>query len=167
MFGLGIFFAFSAPPIYVCQLREMIEMGKRRGALLPVVSLGLLGAHGQIVETRETQRASANQHEATVGHISVPPSGSNSIRNTRAYKTVGLQPRPVPSINLLGSIATASPEESFALNWDLVYIRDDKEISVVDITHPASLQIKATALSSVIQNSGLIHYETSDCYLVT
>ncbi len=67
------------------------------------------------------------------------------------------KPRTIPAIPLLGSVATASPAESFAINGNLAYTCDDDEISAIDITNPASMHVLATATAPLIQNSGDIH----------
>ncbi len=54
-------------------------------------------------------------------------------------------------------MVTASAAQSFALNGNLAYTCDNNEISVIDISNPASPRIVATAAASIIQNSGDIH----------
>ncbi len=67
------------------------------------------------------------------------------------------RPRSATPVVALNSVATASPAESFALNGTLAYVCDDNEISVVDISNPASPRVVATALSGLVQNSADIH----------
>src|SRR5580698_8263435 len=86
---------------------------------------------------------------AAVSGYGVPLSRSSSTaKATRAGAHArGPRPRGGPSVTLLGSVTTASPAESFALNGNLAYVCDDDEISVVDISNLQSPQVVATALS--------------------
>jgi hypothetical protein len=62
-----------------------------------------------------------------------------------------------PAVAFLGSSPTSSPAESFALNGNLAYVCDDNEVTIVDVTNPANLQVVGTALSTLINNSADIH----------
>src|SRR5258708_29298662 len=70
-------------------------------------------------------------------------SGPSVPTPARGNAKVTPSPRSQPSVNLLGSTATASPAESFALNGSLAYVCDDNEISVIDVSTPASPPFKA------------------------
>jgi hypothetical protein len=59
----------------------------------------------------------------------------------------------VPVFNLIGSVATASPAESVAINGNTVYTCDNNEVTVVDATNPASPAIAGTALAGAINNA--------------
>src|SRR5262249_51032799 len=65
--------------------------------------------------------------------------------------------RELAAVSLLGSIATPSSANSFALSGNYAYVCDDNEIAVVNIANPALMQILGTASSPIIQNSGAIH----------
>jgi hypothetical protein len=67
------------------------------------------------------------------------------------------QNNPPPPVQLLGSVPTASPAETFALSGNLAYSCDNNEISVINIANPASPQVVATAGASIILNSADIH----------
>jgi hypothetical protein len=60
-------------------------------------------------------------------------------------------------ISLLGSVATPSSANSFALNGTLAYVCDDDEISVVNIANPANPQLVGTATAPLIMKAGGIH----------
>ena len=70
--------------------------------------------------------------------------------------SLGSTPRSA-AVTFLGSVPTASPAESFALNGNLAYVCDDNEVTIVDVTNPANPQVVGTALSTLINNSADIH----------
>jgi large repetitive protein len=61
------------------------------------------------------------------------------------------------SLDLVGSVATASVAETVALNGNTAYVCDENEVSVVDVTNPAKPTLITTALSSYITNASNIH----------
>lgn len=68
-----------------------------------------------------------------------------------------LKPRDFTSLTQIGTVATASPAESFAVSGNLAYVCDDNEIFVIDVSNPQNLQVVGTATSSLIQNSTASH----------
>ncbi len=99
------------------------------------------------------------KHAAVSGY-GVPPPRSSAVANSKhpGARATGLRPRGGgSSVTLLGSVATASPAESFALNGNLAYVCDDNEVSVVDTTNPQSPQVVATALSGLFQQASDTH----------
>ena len=58
--------------------------------------------------------------------------------------------------NLLGSLTTASPAQSVALNGNIAYVCDQNEVSIVDITNPANPKLLGTALAGAISSAGTI-----------
>jgi hypothetical protein len=95
---------------------------------------------------------------AAAGNSRALPPGSNKAIKSGRPNISGPQPRDgSPSISLLGSVVTASPAESFALNGNLAYVCDNNEISVIDITNPQSPQVVATAASGLFANSALTY----------
>jgi|SRR5579864_6128563 len=74
-----------------------------------------------------------------------------------AVVKASVKPRLIPAIPLLGSVATASAAESFAVNGNIAYTCDNNEISAINITNPANMQVVGTATAPLIQNSGDIH----------
>ena len=87
------------------------------------------------------------------GSGTLPKMLSHRVPVTKA----NAQPRTMPSISLLGSVATASPAQSFALNGNIAYTCDNNEISAIDIINPAHMKIWGTVTAPIIQNSGLIY----------
>jgi hypothetical protein len=87
----------------------------------------------------------------------LPRSSSTAKGKHAGARASGLRPHDSPAVSLLGSVATASPAESFALNGNLAYVCDDNEVSVVDVTNPQSPQIVATALSGLFQQASDTH----------
>lgn len=55
-------------------------------------------------------------------------------------------PRGGTSPTRLGSVATASPAESFVLNGNPAYTCDDNDVSVIDIIQSSSSTVVDTAL---------------------
>lgn len=62
----------------------------------------------------------------------------------------------LPGITYLGSVPTPSPAQSFALNGNLAYVCGRNEISIVNISNPASPLMVGTAFSSQIADTELI-----------
>jgi uncharacterized membrane protein len=58
---------------------------------------------------------------------------------------------------LLGTAQTPSPAESLALKGNLAYVCDDNEISIVDVTHPASPVLVNSVAPPGMMNDGLAH----------
>jgi hypothetical protein len=68
--------------------------------------------------------------------------------------------RSAGSVTPLGSATTASAAQSFALNGNVAYTCDNNEISVIDISNPATPHVIGTATNNIIQNSADIHCDT-------
>ena len=110
------------------------------------------GVYGQTASA-----AAAQGDAATVsGQRSELPIVPGAKRPSVGTKPIRLD-SPGPSISFLSSVPTASPAESFALNGTLAYVCDDNEISVIDVSNPASPVLVTTALSGLVQNSDNIH----------
>ena len=128
-----------------------------RCAFLAMLLSGI-NAHSQTAGQDGTGSNSAERRIEAGGRINGAPTSPTPLtRQTPSAKKLAGAPRSVTSVTLLGSVTTASPAESFAMNGNLAYVCDDNEISVVNIANPASLQIVATALSGLIHNSGLTY----------
>ncbi len=89
------------------------------------------------------------------------PAGSNSttLQNTLTVTSPSNFPT---SLTLVGSVATASTAETVALlqvsgMQTLAYVCDENEVSVVDVSNPASPTVLTTALSTYISNAANIH----------
>ena len=50
-------------------------------------------------------------------------------------------------LTLVGSVSTASPAQTIGINANTVYTCDNNEISIIDVTHPATPALLATASS--------------------
>jgi hypothetical protein len=103
--------------------------------------------------------APSRERESVSGGKNVLPRAAANPSRAMAGRIgrFAVSPAAGPSVTLLGSTPTASPAESFALNGNLAYVCDDNEISVIDVTNPSNPHIVATAVSSLIHNSGNIH----------
>jgi hypothetical protein len=88
------------------------------------------------------------------GRTSVVPSKGHTRIPTLPARPLN---NPAPSINLLGTVPTASAAESFALSGNLAYTCDNNEISVINIANPSNMTVAGTATASLIQNSADIH----------
>ncbi|HXP85327.1 MAG TPA: VWA domain-containing protein [Bryobacteraceae bacterium] len=103
---------------------------------------------------------SQTQVRATGGDGKMSGSGRDTtVPRTSARGAKPAIPRPEggpgPSVTLLGSVATASPAESVALNGNVAYVCDDNEISVVNVANPSALQVTGTVTNPLIQTSGI------------
>ncbi len=123
-----------------------------RALLAAAAAILLLQAGPVSAQTTSGKKVAAS------GYGGPLPSGF-SIRNSKTTTAHISGPRPHggPAVTLLGSVVTASPAESFALNGNLAYVCDNSEISVVDISNSQSPQIVATAASGLFQNSALTY----------
>jgi hypothetical protein len=122
--------------------------------LLAALLLGALGAQGQPVRSRDAALAPTKEGVSARGRgSSGPRTASAPSAAARRVRRVTPQSGPGPSVGLLGSVATASPAESVALNGNLAYVCDDNEISFVDITDPANPQIVGMSTASVLLNA--------------
>jgi hypothetical protein len=111
---------------------------------------GIFCAEAALSQTAQNNApARTGKEDASSGHHAAVPAGFKAHPLTQATT-----PPTGPPITLLGSVATASPAESFALNGSLAYVCDANEISVINIANPASPQLVATAVSSLIKSSG-------------
>jgi hypothetical protein len=120
-----------------------------RASALAVIFCSISALHAQ---EPSLNRISESGRNTTVSRsVAVPSSSARKSKGTKAATS-----RAAGTITPLGSVKTASPAESFALNGNLAYVCDDNEVSVIDITNPANPVISGTALASLIQNSGLI-----------
>ena len=59
--------------------------------------------------------------------------------------------------SLLGAVPTTSAAQSIALNGNTAYVCDQNEVSIVDITNPASPKLLGIALAGAITNAQNIH----------
>ena len=101
---------------------------------------------------------SPGKHSAVSGYGGPLPKVSPTAKaKSSGARTIGMRPHDGPSVALLGSVATASPAESFALNGNLAYVCDDNEVSVIDVTNPQNPQVVATALSGLFQQASATH----------
>jgi hypothetical protein len=110
------------------------------------------GVYGQSADGT----APKGDRAAASGQRSELPGGTGAKRLPAKPPSIRVNNMTAP-ISLLNSVATASPAETFALNGTLAYVCDDNEISVVDVSNPASPRLVNTALSGLIQNSANIH----------
>ncbi len=91
------------------------------------------------------------------------PTGNSSVLNTLVVQpTAGGG----STLNLVGSLSTASSAQTIAINGNTAYVCDQNEVSVVDITNPASPVLLTTALSSFITNAANIHCDIQQGDLV-
>ena len=111
------------------------------------VSVGLGQVHQQAGSP-----AAKSKTEASSGRSTSIPAGFKAHRLTQAST-----PPSGPPVTLLGSVATGSPAESFAISGSLAYVCDQNEISVINISNAASPRVTATAVSSLIKSSGDIN----------
>jgi large repetitive protein len=89
------------------------------------------------------------------------PSGSNTttVQNTLTVTSPSNFPT---SLTLVGSAATNSTAETVALlqvsqTQTLAYVCDENEVTVMDVSNPASPTVLTTALSTYISNAANIH----------
>lgn len=78
------------------------------------------------------------------------------LKNSRNTAAGQLSISTLPGITYLGSTSTPSPAQSFALNGTIAYVCGTNEVSTVDISNPANPIRTGTAVSSQINNSGVI-----------
>ena len=109
------------------------------------------------VGTAVAQNSSSKRVAVSGYGAPLPRSSSTRRAKQNGQRVTGLRPRGGPSVSLLGSVATASPAESFALNGNLAYVCDDNEVSVIDVTNPQNPQVVATALSGLFQKASDTH----------
>src|SRR5579863_5847616 len=100
------------------------------------------------------QTATSKQAAAGVSSSLLRISTSSKTKGASGL-VVGPRPHGAPTVSLLGSVATASPAQSFALQGNLAYVCDNDEVSVIDVTNPQSPQVVATAASGLFQNSAI------------
>jgi hypothetical protein len=105
-----------------------------------------------------TAQTTHSKRKAAGGYSAPLPQSVATVRSQATGARVsGLRPHDGSSVSLLGSVATASPAESFALSGNIAYVCDDDEVSVVDITNPQNPQVVATALSGLFQKASDTH----------
>ena len=91
------------------------------------------------------------------------PTGNSTVLNTLVVQPTAAGGS---SLNLVGSLATASSAQTIAINGNTAYVCDQNEVSVVDITNPAAPVLLTTALSSYIANAANIHCDIQQGNLV-
>ncbi|HLK66747.1 MAG TPA: malectin domain-containing carbohydrate-binding protein [Bryobacteraceae bacterium] len=111
----------------------------------------------------------ANNQNSPSTFYTIYPENANSVAPSTATLAagqtqqftplflVGASPSRQNPLTLLGTLQTVSPAESLALNGNTLYVCDDNEVSIIDVTNPASPSLLTTALSSTIKNAGNIH----------
>ena len=124
---------------------------KQLGNCAVLVFSGTFGLQAILGQTPQNGTASTARTASSGHHATVPP-GSGAHAQTQANT-----PPSGPPLTLVGSVSTASSAESFAVNGTTAYVCDENEISVVNIANPASPQVIATAVSSLIKSSGDIN----------
>jgi RHS repeat-associated protein len=111
----------------------------------------------------------ANNQSSPATFYTIYPENANSVSPVSQTLTSGQTQQFTPvftvgalasagtPLTLLGSLPTPSRAESFAINGNLVYVCDDNEISLLDISNPAQPAFLAGILNATINNSGNIH----------
>src|SRR5579864_5447641 len=97
-----------------------------RKVILAAFLLGAAGAGGQTVGVRHTQVVRVPERSAVAGRSSAISPGTADLAGARLphiAKMAAGSPA-AASVSLLGSVPTASPAESFALNGNLAYVCD-------------------------------------------
>lgn len=124
-------------------------MKDHRLTILAAILLPLPGGSYAQVSTSKSAAASYSR--------ALSPAPKKPASNSDRPSVSGPLPRGGPSISLIGSVVTASPAQSFALNGNLAYVCDNNEVSIIDVTNPQSPQIVGTAASGLFQGSSLTY----------
>jgi hypothetical protein len=125
----------------------------RRSVLIWILALASL-AFGQEVDKQKTEPVQ-DADRVTAGGIHAPLT-NRPLQSHRLGS--GVIRRDSSAVALLGSVITASPAESFALNGNLAYVCDDNEISVIDVGDPANPRILATSTAGNFINASALTY---------
>jgi hypothetical protein len=117
---------------------------------LLAAGLLLFQAEIAVAQTKQVKQAAAGVSSNVLPRVSP---GAKTKSGTA--QLAGPRPQGSPTVTLLGSVATASPAQSFTLKGNLAYVCDNNEVSVIDVTNPQSPQVVATAASGLFQNSAI------------
>ncbi len=128
----------------------------RESVFIAVFFAGLFGAFPGVYGQTTSGGGPSGDRVAVSGQHSELPNAPGAKRSAVQVQSIRLHDMAAP-ISLLNLVATASPAESFALSGTLAYVCDDNEISVIDVSSPASPRVVSTAFSGLIQNSANIH----------
>lgn len=123
--------------------------------LIAILMIIVSASWGQTAGTRAAGPPAQNARVAVTGITRIVP--KQATPRPADPRVAHPQPRGGPSVTLLGSVATASPAESFVLNGNLAYTCDDNDISVIDVTQPSSLTVVDTVTSTLFLNSADTH----------
>ncbi len=113
-----------------------------------------LGICGMVLVSGFLCTATALGQAAQAGNAAGRTATPARPQNVKPHPLQATTPPSGPPVNPLGSAATASPAESFALNGNYAYVCDNNEITVINIANPSNLSVVGTATSSLFQNSG-------------
>jgi RHS repeat-associated protein len=129
----------------------------------PSVDAALAATH-----TTDWTATAANNQSSPATFYTIYPENANSLAPSSQTLTssqtqqftplflVGATNTVANPLTLIGSLPTPSAAESLAVRGNYVYVCDDNEISILDLSNPASPAFVNGVLSSYINNSGNI-----------